>query len=437
MEGKAVFAGNVRRKGVKHRRGHLAGDKAVVNEAVEAELVAGQGGFDGLGAARDVRGADGLVSVLRGLAALVDVGLGGQEGLAVGALDHFAHRGERFIGDAGGVRADIGHKALQAFPCQFHALVELLGDLHGLAGVEVELARGLLLQVGGGERRGGHFAALALFDGAHAVRPLAGAREQRVALLAGVYVHFFAVFAVKARGQLRAVDHEASGDVVIFLGQEGVDLIFAVADHLRRHGLHAAGGEALFYLRPEDGADLVAHQAVEHAPRLLGVDAVDVNAARVLDGGLDGLHRHFVELDAAGGMLVDAQHIGQMPGNGLALAVRVGGEIDLRGRARLLADAVEDVAASADGDVLRLEVVLRGNADLRFGKVAHMSLRGFHLIATAEEFGDGLRLGRGFHDHQFRCHSCLHEKPTIDMPGRCHLALLRLCPEVRGLSRAN
>ena len=92
MEGKAVLAGNVRRKRVEHRRSHLAGDEAVVDEPVEAELIARQGTFDGLGAAGDVRGADGLVGVLRGLAALVDVGLGGQEGLAVGALDHFAHR---------------------------------------------------------------------------------------------------------------------------------------------------------------------------------------------------------------------------------------------------------------------------------------------------------------------------------------------------------
>ena len=383
MEGKAVLAGNVRRKRVEHRRGHLAGDKAVVDEPVEAELIARQGTFDGLGAARDVCGADGLVGVLRGLAALVDVGLSGQEGLAIGVFDHLAHRGERLVGDASGVRADIGHKALQALARQFHALVELLGDLHGLAGVEVEFARSLLLQIGGGKRRGGQFAALALFDGTHIVRPLAGAREQRVARLAGVHVHFFAVFAVKARGQLRAAHAETSGDVVVLLGQEGVDLVFAVADHLRRHGLHAAGGKALFHLRPEDGADLIAHQAVEHAPRLLGVDAVDVDAARVLDGGLDGLHRHLVELDAAGRMFVDAQHIGQMPGDGFSLAVRVGGEIDLRGRARFLADAVEYVAAPADGDVLRLEVVLRGNADLRFGKVAHMSLRGFHLIATA------------------------------------------------------
>ena len=63
-----------------------------------------------------------------------------------------------------------------------------------------------------------------------------------------------------------------------------------------------------------------------------------------------------------------------MPGDGLAFAVRVRREIDFGGAAGLLADAVENFAAAADGDIFRLEAVFNVYADLRLGHVAHVPL---------------------------------------------------------------
>ena len=48
----------------------------------------------------------------------------------------------------------------------------------------------------------------------------------------------------------------------------------------QRHGLHAPGGEPAAHLVPEQRRDLVAHQAVQHAARLLRVHQVCVHLRR-------------------------------------------------------------------------------------------------------------------------------------------------------------
>ena len=94
----------------------------------------------------------------------------------------------------------------------------------------------------------------------------------------------------------------------------------------------------------------------------------------VLHGGLHGLGSDLVEFDAAGRVLGDAQNVRQMPGDGLALAIRVGGQVDLGGALRLLANAVQDLAAAANGDVFRLKTVFHVHADLRLWHIAHVPL---------------------------------------------------------------
>ena len=96
------------------------------------------------------------MGVLRALAGLVGVGLFGQVVLAVGApaIDA-AHGLNRLVRDAGGVGTDVRDQTLRALAGQLHAFVELLGDLHGFLGGEAQLARGLLLEVGGGKGRSG------------------------------------------------------------------------------------------------------------------------------------------------------------------------------------------------------------------------------------------------------------------------------------------
>ena len=102
---------------------------------------------------RHVGRADRLVRFLRVL------GLGGvfarrarHVGVAEVLADHPARRRHRLGGEIDAVGAHIGDEPDRAV-ADVDALVEALGDLHGARGREAELARGLLLQGGGGEGR--------------------------------------------------------------------------------------------------------------------------------------------------------------------------------------------------------------------------------------------------------------------------------------------
>ena len=78
------------------------------------------------------------------------------------------------------------------------------------------------------------------------------------------------------------------------------------------------------------GDDLVAVEAVEDAPRLLGVDQAAVELAGVVDRVADRLgviSWNTMRLTGTRGL----QHLEQVPRDGLALAILIGGEIDLVG----------------------------------------------------------------------------------------------------------
>src|SRR5438270_11961290 len=75
----------------------------------------------------------------------------------------------------------------------------------------------------------------------------------------------------------------------------------------------------------EDRRDLIPDESIEHAPRLLRVVHVLVQLERLLDRFLDRflgdlVEEHALRGQAAGDLLLD------VPGDGLAFAIRVGGE---------------------------------------------------------------------------------------------------------------
>ena len=143
---------------------HLAGDEAQVHQPVQVELVARQRRLDVLRAQVDAGGPDGIMRILRALAALVDHRLLRHILRAVAAFNRLARRGNGLVGQAHAVGTDVGDQAQRAAALDVHALVELLGDLHGLARGEAQLAAGLLLQVRGGERRSRMLVPLAALD---------------------------------------------------------------------------------------------------------------------------------------------------------------------------------------------------------------------------------------------------------------------------------
>ena len=64
-------------------------------------------------------------------------------------------------------------------------------------------------------------------------------------------------------------------------GDERSDLALALDDQPQRHRLHAAADRRPLHPLPQQRADLVAHQPVEDAPRLLGIDQAHVDVAAV------------------------------------------------------------------------------------------------------------------------------------------------------------
>ena len=113
----------------------------------------------------------------------------------------------------------------------------------------------------------------------------------------------------------------------------------------------------LLILRRSSGLRRVAHQPVQDAAGLLGVHQAGVDLAGVGKGLVDGALGDLVEDHAMNGLLLDDRVQGgaQVPGDGLALAVGVGGQVDLVGLLGLGAQAPDDVLLLLGDHVPRLE----------------------------------------------------------------------------------
>ena len=113
-------------------------------------------------------------------------------------------------------------------------------------------------------------------------------------------------------GVLRAAV-ETRVEQPVLLALESLDLLLAVNDHARGDGLHTSRGQTLLYLAPEQRGELIADDAVEYAPRLLGIDKVLVDAARVLDALGDDLFGDLVEGHALGLFIVKPKQLLEVP----------------------------------------------------------------------------------------------------------------------------
>ena len=208
---------------------------------------------------------------------------------------------------------------------------------------------------------------------------------------------------------------------------EGHALALALHDQACRHGLDAAGGEPARDLAPEDGRDLVAVQAVEDPPGLLRVDQAHVDLPRLLERALDRRAGDLVE-DHPPDRHLRLQHLDQVPGDGLALAILVRREQELLRVGQPLAQLADLALLVGVDDVQRLEVVLDVDAQTRPGlllelvrnllragrQVANVADRGIDHEVVAEVRGDRPRLRRGLDDHQpFACFRCCHERMTL------------------------
>ncbi|MNO81090.1 hypothetical protein D3C76_723160 [compost metagenome] len=221
---------------------------------------------------------------------------------------------------------------------------------------------------------------------------------------------------------------------------ERADFTFALDHQLHGNRLHATGGQTASDLGPQQRRNHVTHHAVEEATRLLGVDAVDIQLARLGEGFLDRLLGDFVEHHALVAAVVTTDGFAQVPGNGFPLAVQVGCEIDgvsiLGEPAQLFDDfflAREDLVLGFPA-MVRIDTHARDQLLARFffrrqcrrftrsslaalggwlfagasrtagGQVSDMADTRLHHVLVAQILVDGLGLSRGFHNDQRFAH---------------------------------
>ena len=223
---------------------------------------------------------------------------------------------------------------------------------------------------------------------------------------------------VERAGELGGVGgrrrREPAREVPVAGRAEGHARPLTVDDEARGHALHPSGRGGTTGPAAHHQRHLVPVEPVEDPSPLLRLDQLHVEGARVLDRLLDRFPGDLVEdhpLHRHRGL----EHLEHVPGDGLALAVLIGGEVDL---ARVLQRRLElaDVLLRSVGhDVDGLEVVVDVDPeppDLRVGhrlrgllrapgKIADVPVARLHRDAVAtEEAFDGLRLGRRFDDHE-------------------------------------
>ena len=373
------------------------------------------------------------------------LGLGGVDAGALGdvlgpvELGHLrAGCGHGLTGQDRGVGTHVGDEAV---------LVEALRHAHGLARVHAQLAGGLLLEGGGGEG-GGRAALVGLVlnpdhprlspadglghgRGPHLVEVDGGGLERGGAQLA-------VVVEVTAGGHAPPVEGDepggeggllAGGDVhggqdggegglhpPVGGGAEGHALALALDDEAGGHRLHAPGGQAGTDLAPQDRADLIAHEAIQDAAGLLGVDEVDVQLAGVVQGPGDGLAGDLGE-DHATHRHLGLEDLLEVPGDGLALTVVVGGQVELVGLLEGLLELGDRLLLVGVDDVVGGEVVLDVDRELPVGALLHGGgqLGGLRQVADVphggldvelrtQVAGDGAHLVGGLHDDELGGH---------------------------------
>ncbi len=147
-------------------------------------------------------------------------------------------------------------------------------------------------------------------------------------------------------------------------GDERHPLALALHDDPGGHRLHAARRQLRHDLLPQHGGDLVAVEAVEDAAGLLGVDQVLVEVAQVLHGRADRRLGDLVE-DHPAHRDLRLERLQQVPGDGLALAVGVGGEQELVDRLQRVLELGDLALLLRRDDVERGELVV--DVDARAG----------------------------------------------------------------------
>ena len=145
------------------------------------------------------------------------------------------------------------------------------------------------------------------------------------------------------------------------------------------------------------GRQLIAHQSVKYAARLLRVHEVHIDFSGFFDSLVHRALGNLVEHYAAV-IVVKPQSVHQMPGNGFSLPVGVGCEINLLGFFGQARKPSDYILLFGINHVFGLEIVFYVYADCLFRQIAHVSARCVHNIIPAKIFFYRFSFRGRFHD---------------------------------------
>ena len=269
--------------------------------------------------------------------------------------------------------------------------IEVLCHHHRLTHGVAQLACGFLLQGRGGEwgrRRALHRLLLDSLYGEGGI--LAFVQERH---------HFLLGLETLAQRGLHLCHRtvgvgngEDTAHVVVCLALEGLYLALTLYDKTYGNTLHTTGREGGLHLAPQHGRQLETYQTVEHTTGLLGIHQVHVQRARMLDGIKDSGFGNLVEHDTLGLLLIQSQHLTQVPRDGFSLAVFIGCEPYLTGFLGLVLQFTDqfllligNLVFGFQGGVVDTQLFLL--------QVADMSVTRHDFIVLAKKFLNRLGLG--------------------------------------------
>ena len=277
-----VVAGvHVNRGLIENRRNHLRRHEALPDQLVQLEHIVVEKAPHVFRRARNIGRTNRFVRFLRVFLRLVEIRLFRQVALAVARSDLVAHLGERVGGDVHRIRAHVGDQRDRAFVSQLDAFIESLRQRHGALRRVAQAVVGGLLQLRSREGRRREAALFLLRDARNLPDRMIDRGENSLRLgLVGNFDVLAVVLDELGFKRRRLAGAEQRVNRPIFLGDERANLALALDDQPQRHGLHASGGKSAANLVPQQRRNFVAHQAIEHAARLLRIHQICVHFRR-------------------------------------------------------------------------------------------------------------------------------------------------------------
>ena len=195
---------------------------------------------------------------------------------------------------------------------------------------------------------------------------------------------------------------EADFDGPVFLGLEDFDLGFTFADQAQRDRLHPPGRTGPGELAPKNRRQFEAHQIVQGATRQIGFDELVMDVPGVVEGFLNGAFGDLVKHNALDVDVVEqaafTQQLLDMPGNRLAFAIRVRGQIQCLGALERIHNGLDGFLGPGVYRPVHLEVFIRPDRAILGRQVADMPIGGEDGVVRTKILVDGLGLGRRFDD---------------------------------------